>query len=286
MTLFAVDYLTDPALPFRIIKRNPEIPYSLHTHDFYELVVTVSGQGTHFWQGGEQKLSSGMVFVMHPGQAHGFRDVDNLILYNFISLPDALTEKFPDLSTMPSFQALFGLSRLYQQKPIPIPSFTLKPSELTEICGIAEKLLREMGFSGYGEGAKTLSLAYAGEMLVKLFRFHEQKLITENILIDDLAHVFSFMEAHADRQVSTDELVTVAHMSTSTLNRYFHRCTGMSPVQYHLKKRISKACYLIRSSNMSIGEISEKTGFSDANYFCRQFKKVMGISPLQHRRNP
>lgn len=286
LILLAVDYLTDPDLPFRIIKRDPEIPYSLHSHDFYELVITVSGRGTHFWETGEQELSSGIGFVIHPGQCHGFRNVDNLVLYNFICMPDALAEKFPDLSIMPSFQALFSLSSLHLQKDMPIPSFSLKPAELTEICGIAEKLLKEMGLAGYGEGARSLSLAYGGELLVKLFRFHEQKRATDNMLIDDLAHVFSFMEAHADRPISTEELVSVAHMSTSTLNRYFHRCTGMSPVQYHLKKRIGKSCYLIRSTNLSVGEISEKTGFSDANYFCRQFKKVMGISPLQYRKNP
>ncbi len=286
LMLLADDYLTDADIPFRLIKRDPEIPYSLHSHDFHELVIAVSGRGTHFWETGEQELSSGMVFIVSPGQSHGFRDVDNLVLYNIICIPDNLSALFPDLSTMPSYQALFNLSSLNLEKANPIPSFTLKPSELTEICVIAEKLMKEIGLSGYGDGAKSLSLAYIGELLVKLFRFHARKRTTEDMLIDDLAHVFSFMEAHADRPVTTEELVAVAHMSTSTLNRYFHRGTGMSPVQYHMKKRISKSCYLIRSTTLSIGEISEMTGFSDANYYCRQFKKIMGTSPLQYRRNP
>ena len=34
----------------------------------------------------------------------------------------------------------------------------------------------------------------------------------------------------------------------------------------------------------SISEIAERTGFSDSNYFCRQFRKHYGLSPQQYRK--
>jgi AraC-like DNA-binding protein len=36
---------------------------------------------------------------------------------------------------------------------------------------------------------------------------------------------------------------------------------------------------------MSVSEISEATGFEDSNYFSRQFRNVMGITPLSYRKN-
>ena len=74
-------------------------------------------------------------------------------------------------------------------------------------------------------------------------------------------------------------------MWAGNLNRHFQNATGLSPVEFHIQRRIVKACRLIRSSNLTIGEIAEITGFDDGNYFSRQFRKVMGMSPLQYRKN-
>ena len=40
---------------------------------------------------------------------------------------------------------------------------------------------------------------------------------------------------------------------------------------------------LLRSSDMSVSEISEATD-SKTNYFSRQFRNVMGITPLSYRK--
>ena len=81
------------------------------------------------------------------------------------------------------------------------------------------------------------------------------------------------------------ELMELTNMSASTLNRHFQNATGLSPVEFHIQRRIEQACRLIRASDLTMGDISEATGFNDANYFSRQFRKVMGMSPRQYRNN-
>ncbi|MBU5305822.1 AraC family transcriptional regulator [Eubacterium callanderi] len=51
-----------------------------------------------------------------------------------------------------------------------------------------------------------------------------------------------------------------------------------------LKPSYEGACYLLKSTNLSISEISVKTGFEDANYFSRQFKKHTGLTPKEYRK--
>ena len=49
-------------------------------------------------------------------------------------------------------------------------------------------------------------------------------------------------------------------------------------------ERLNKAKELLLSSNMPICEIAEKSGFSDASYFSRSFKKSVGLTPKQYRK--
>jgi AraC family L-rhamnose operon transcriptional activator RhaR/AraC family L-rhamnose operon regulatory protein RhaS len=68
----------------KVIKRDPELPYPLHSHDFYELVFIISGRGTHFTKENEMPLRPGNLFIIVPGMAHGYKDVQDLVLYNIL----------------------------------------------------------------------------------------------------------------------------------------------------------------------------------------------------------
>ena len=47
--------------------------------------------------------------------------------------------------------------------------------------------------------------------------------------------------------------------------------------------RIIRACEYLRSSNLSIGQVAERCGFTDQNYFAKVFKKILGKTPSQYR---
>ncbi len=46
-TLHETMFFKENSLPVKVLLRDPEIPFSLHGHDFYEIVVVVSGKGIH-----------------------------------------------------------------------------------------------------------------------------------------------------------------------------------------------------------------------------------------------
>jgi YesN/AraC family two-component response regulator len=58
----------------------------------------------------------------------------------------------------------------------------------------------------------------------------------------------------------------------------------MTPVEYLIRHRIGKAASLFKEENLSVGEVSEMTGFADSNYFSRQFKKKTGFSPREYKK--
>mgnify|MGYP000347917205 CR=1 FL=1 len=99
-----------------------------------------------------------------------------------------------------------------------------------------------------------------------------------------LAGIIAYMEAHLSEKLSLTGIAGAFHMSKNYLCSYFKTHTGVNFVDYLTSLRIDKAKGLL-SSNMSLDEIAEKTGFSDAPYFIKVFKKREGISPGAYRRS-
>jgi AraC-like DNA-binding protein len=69
------------------------------------------------------------------------------------------------------------------------------------------------------------------------------------------------------------------------LRKIFSDQIGISPTQYRLKEKLNQAKYLLESTDMSVGEISDNLNFYDTAYFCKLFHKQMGLSPKQYRQN-
>ena len=53
---------------------------------------------------------------------------------------------------------------------------------------------------------------------------------------------------------------------------------------YITKKRMEKACALLNGTALSVKEVAEATGYADALYFERVFRKYAGVPPTEYRR--
>ena len=55
--------------------------------------------------------------------------------------------------------------------------------------------------------------------------------------------------------------------------------TGLTYTQYVTELRINKAKELLKTTKMSLNEVSEAVGFNDYFYFIKKFKREVGITP-------
>ena len=60
--------------------------------------------------------------------------------------------------------------------------------------------------------------------------------------------------------------------------------TGMRPMEYLARKRLSVAKVLLFSTDNSITSIGKEVGYEDPTYFGIVFKKLEGISPSEYRK--
>ncbi len=81
-------------------------------------------------------------------------------------------------------------------------------------------------------------------------------------------------------------LATIAahfDFSEDYLNRAFRKETDTTINAYITFLRTSRACRLLKTTQLSISEIAQSTGYASTNYFCRNFKKQIGLTPNEYR---
>jgi transcriptional regulator GlxA family with amidase domain len=98
-----------------------------------------------------------------------------------------------------------------------------------------------------------------------------------------LAYVLHYIRANIGEKIQVEQLSEKACMSRASFYRAFKREFNISPVEFILKEKIKKAKTLLTDSKTTISDVCYQLGFSDLNYFGRQFKKSEGISPSQYR---
>lgn len=284
--LHADDFFTDPRLPLAIAPRNPQLRFPLHSHDFSELVLVLSGRGIHFTEDEEYRVSCGDVYLVTGPQAHGYRELEDLVLINILFLPEPLGIPGQDLSLVPGFHTLFTIEPTYRSRDRFESRLRLDGRDLAKAASLVEEMETEL--SGRTPGYRFAAVNRFHELILFLSRSFDR---AHPHLADDtaavrrfrLGKVISFMESKTHRPVTIEELTTIAGSSESTLLRDFKLLTGRSPTGWHLRLRLDLACRLLRSTRLPVTHIALDTGFSDSNYFARQFRKTMGMSPREYR---
>lgn len=86
-----------------------------------------------------------------------------------------------------------------------------------------------------------------------------------------------------DKDLSVGLICEAMGIGKTTLSADFKKYAGTSIAKFIRNTRIEKAQLLLASTDIPITEISDQVGFTDYNYFCRVFRKVVGESPSSYR---
>lgn len=97
------------------------------------------------------------------------------------------------------------------------------------------------------------------------------------------AVVRKYIDQHFKEPLNLDTLADVVHMNKYHMSHLFSRDYGISPISYLLSLRIRESQRLLRSTDHSLAQISQFTGFSSPSYFSQSFHKAVGMSPAQYR---
>ncbi len=126
------------------------------------------------------------------------------------------------------------------------------------------------------EGLKLLELMCAKHMVDSgVFSLNEHEMIKK---------IESYIQENIHHSPTLDEIAEHVYLNSSYLSFIYKNITGKNVSTYIQQQKISTACFLIRTTDMPFIEVAKATGFHDANYFTKVFKKETSLTPSQYKR--
>lgn len=92
-----------------------------------------------------------------------------------------------------------------------------------------------------------------------------------------------FIRGNYKNKIRVTDIANEICVSRSYLYKLFERSFEMSPQEFLIRFRISRARELLTLSNMTVEDIAMSCGFCDTRAFSKSFKQHYGISPKEYR---
>lgn len=94
----------------------------------------------------------------------------------------------------------------------------------------------------------------------------------------------AYIRENFKKPLTLEEVAGIAGFNPAYFSTLFRKETGEKFIDYLASVRIAAARQLLTDSALSIPSIAEETGYGDAKYFAKQFKKATGLSPQEYRK--
>lgn len=260
----------------------------LHAHDFIEIAYVTSGSGTHKIGCRTDEIHRGDMFIVNAYVPHQYISdkSDPLTVYNCIFIPSAIdgalteSDDFIDVA----YNYLFHSFLDEEHKSEYIALHNMETSAI-------ESLLDEMYSELHNKKNCYTQIMRLDliKLLILTFRIYKddsrqnhnqqfyKKLVVESTL--------RFMREHSGEDIKIEKLSELSYLSPSYFSRIFKEITGMTVIKALQKIRIEKACELLTSTNFSVAEVAEMSGYSDIKHFYQLFSQEKSVSPGKYRKD-
>lgn len=176
--------------------------------------------------------------------------------------------------------AILGYLILGQMKKNKVFSRNMK---IIEELSLDEAKMKEYydGLVTYDE-KKTASIINIAVILAKYIFFEKMLYPVTNKCIEKAT---SYINANLSDSLNIQKISTGIGYSSSELYKSFHMYHHCTVGEYITKMRVEYSSVLLLETDLSVEEVSQKVGFSNAPYFSKKFKELKGISPLKFKKN-
>lgn len=277
-TLYYGDRLRD--MPLMILK-SQEATVDLHKHDFFEFVYVLSGRAEHSFENKTVIVAEGDFFLINLGSAHEYRrlkDERDFSVINFLFLPQFIDES---LRAARSFREIVDNYLIrYGYNPLgESPTQRIFHDDNGTVRRLAECALIEYSErkDGYADILRSLLLS----LMIHLVRGEASHAMPGTDAT--IRQIKEYVSEHYMYPLRLSELCKKLGFSLSYISSLFREKTGLTFRQYLLRVRMEKACFFLRSSDMTVGRIAAAVGYADPAFFHKIFRRQTGCTPEQYR---
>lgn len=248
-------------------------PSSLHSHDYYELVIFVEGEINYVCESSVYSPKRGDVIIIPPGKFHMSKlkgestQYKRHVFYLYPNAFDAVGASLADILIRTNEGVHFSLSSREREE---------------ELLTLTDKLSSALKNRG-DELSRALAFGYIIEIFCLLNRKDirhsgESERLPENILA-----LQQYLDAHYTEINSVSEVAEHFFYSREYVSRLFKKYYDTTILDYIHKLRISKSRVLI-AEGMPIIDVCYAVGFSSLSTFIRAFRTATDMTPSEYRK--
>lgn len=255
-----------------------------HRHSDFELSLILSGEGVYRFADRTETISAGDAFVFGSNKVHCItesRGDEPMRLFNLQLEPRFIWSPFSNM-----------LPREY------VGLFSGKCEKLSFGSKIHEKITEKL------KNIRTESLerrvgyeivvrSLLCEALAELMRASERASALDPVRagasrpsesLCSMDRAMDHINSHLDQPLTLAELARVAGFGRTYFSTLFSELNGLSPWEYIRIRRIERAKSLLAATDLSVLEVSERSGFSNLSNFNRAFLAGVGMTPREYRK--
>ena len=253
----------------------------LHFHNYLEIGFCYEGQG--FMILGEDKVQ--------------FHDREFTVIPS--NYPHTTNS---DLGTVSKWEYLFidveGFMKKFLNNPVKAEKMIqriyskalfLKENEFPSIAAKILKIMNIMreGEEFYIEESSGVLAALLVE-IARLNRASPEDRVEEETgkLTNMITRVLDFVSYHYMEDIRIEDLAKICHISETHFRRVFTSHMKVSPLEYINSVRIHTACEFLQTTDIPVADIAHKCGFTTNSTFNRNFRQIMGVTPVEWRKRP
>ena len=248
-----------------------------HCHDFFELYIHTHGGPYFGLDNNMYTLKPDQLFIIPPFCMHGLSAAAGIRDYRrgYVNVsPDMLRTLGCGQIDLESFFRSYTSQGQY--------TFQLSPEDAEECIELMKKLATPQLNDVLDDFRKC---GYLIEFLCKVCRAMRQAHpVTSNVFPNSIIQeVLAYINSNYTQPLKTEQLAKRFGISVSYLSHEFQKFTNRSVYDYILYRRVMLARQMMLT-DQSLNAIAYQCGFNDYSNFLRTFRKLIGVSPSQFRK--
>jgi len=255
-----------------------------HYHPELELHYLIRGEGVRFIGDNISNFSDGEILLLGENLPHKWHcredPSQDVSLYGVETMVLHFSSNFMgnDMLSLPETRLLPLLFEKAKKGMVIINETRDKLIPLIEAASKAENLDRLIALLSI---LKILSETKDYYQITREQSFYKSdKYETERLNV-----VCNYTLANFSEPITLEKIAAISNLTTTSFCRYFKLMTKKTYYDFLTEIRISHACAFLIEDKISIEQIADKCGFYNISNFYRQFKKIIGVTPLTYKRN-
>jgi AraC family transcriptional regulator len=246
-----------------------------HTHNCTQITIAMSpAQVRGEWVGTtgrveRRELNGDMIWIVPPGVQHVIHFNRRASLIHFYMDEVFFRSMVPDAPDN------------MQQRLV--PSLLVRDQFLVEL---AKSLYREAKISNPSELFTQSVATLTATHLVRAYSGHPDSLprYRGGLGPSREKKLRAYIDEHLSHELSLEELARVVDISPNYLISLFRESIGITPHRYVIQRRVDFARQLLARPGLSLLEIAHCCGFQDQSQFTTIFRRNVGVTPGQYKR--